>query len=271
MTQTLTPSRRLNWPVIGYFALMHVGAAFAFVTFSWPALGVAVLFHWLSGGLGINLGFHRLITHRSFKTPKWVEYVLVVLGSLTTEGAPITWVGVHRMHHKYSDTPRDPHDANQGLWWSHMGWLLYDPPSDAEVRQLTKDINGDPVYEFMHKYLLLPQVILAVLLYLWGGWSFVVWGICVRTVAVYHCTWLVNSATHKFGYRHFDCADQSTNCWWVALITYGEGWHNNHHAHPQSARHGLAWWEVDLTWMTVQALALVGLAQDIRTAKLPEA
>ncbi len=268
-TTTLPQHRRLNWPVIFFFTAVHAGALFAPWTFSWSALGVAVLLHWMTAGLGITLGFHRLVTHHSFKTPKWVEHILVIIGSLTAEGSPINWVGLHRLHHRYSDTPQDPHDANQGFLWSHVIWMIYESYPDEEIRKYTKDINGDPVYEFLQKYLLLPQFLLAVILYAIGGWSFVVWGVFVRVVAVYHTTWLVNSATHKFGYRTFDSKDLSTNCWWVALIAYGEGWHNNHHAHPRSARHGLAWWEIDATWMTIKVLESVGLARDIHVAQLP--
>lgn len=270
---TATPSpvarKPFNWPVIAFIVSVHIGALFAPFTFSWSALALALALHWITGGLGVTLGFHRLIAHRSFKTPKWLEYVLATLGSLTAEGSPLDWVGLHRAHHQFSDTPGDPHDANRGFWWSHMMWLAYESMPRDEIRKYTSDLNGDRYYEFMQQFFLLPQVLLAVLLYLWGGWSFLVWGVFLRLVLVYHTTWLVNSATHKFGYRTFDSEDLSTNCWWVALLAYGEGWHNNHHAYPYSARHGLQWWEVDATWMAVQVLSALGLARNIRTAKLP--
>ncbi len=251
---------------------IHAGALLAPFFFSWPAVAIAFALHWVTGGLGVTLGFHRLITHRSFKTPKWLEYTLATLGSLTAEGSPIDWVGMHRIHHKYSDTANDPHDSNRGFWWSHMGWLMHAPPSQEEIRRFTPDLNGDPYYEFMQKFFLLPQVVLGAILYFLGGWSFVIWGVFVRLVLVYHSTWLVNSATHQFGYRNFDSDDLSTNCWWVAIVAYGEGWHNNHHAYPQSARHGLRWWEIDATWMTVRVLQVLGLAEKVRVAKYePEA
>lgn len=248
---------------------IHAGALFAPFTFSWSALALAVVLHWITGGLGITLGFHRLITHRSFKTPKWLEYVFATLGSLTAEGSPAEWVAIHRIHHKHSDTVEDPHDSNKGFWWSHMGWLSLEPPELEALKTFTPDLNGDPYYEFMRKNFMLPQVILALLLYAWGGWSFVVWGVFVRLIMVYHSTWLVNSATHKFGYRNFESGDRSTNCWWVAVLAYGEGWHNNHHAFPHSARHGLLWWEIDATWMTIWLLEKLGLATNVRVAKAP--
>jgi stearoyl-CoA desaturase (delta-9 desaturase) len=271
MTSLSLSKQKLNWSIIGNLAIHHFGAILAPLTFSWNAVAIALFLHWVTGGLGITLAYHRLLTHRSFKTDKWLEYVLVTLGSLALQGGPIEWVGLHRIHHLHSDTIKDPHDSNKGFWWSHMRWLFDAPPPDAQeqIRQLTTDLNGYRYYEFLHQFYWVPQIFLAAILYVCGGWSFVVWGIFVRLVLTYHTTWLVNSATHKYGYRLFDCSDRSTNCWWVALIAYGEGWHNNHHAYPHSARHGLKWWEFDLTWISIQTLKLFGLARNIRTAKAP--
>jgi stearoyl-CoA desaturase (delta-9 desaturase) len=145
-----------------------------------------------------------------------------------------------------------------------MGWMFYEIPADEDTPRFTKDIAGDPVYQFLQNYFVPLQVVLGLLLYAIGGWSFVVWGIFLRLVVVFHCTWFVNSATHKFGYRTYESNDCSKNCWWVALLTYGEGWHNNHHAYQYSARHGMAWWEIDLTWMTIQFLQMLGLAQKVK-------
>jgi sn-1 stearoyl-lipid 9-desaturase len=271
MTSLSLTKQKLNWSIIINLAIHHCGAILALLTFSWKAVAIALFLHWVTGGVGITLTYHRLLTHRSFKTDKWLEYVLVTLGSLAMQGGPIEWVGIHRIHHAYSDTNKDPHDSNKGFWWSHIRWLMDAPPPDAseQIRQLTTDLNGDRYYEFLHQFYWIPQIFLAAILYCCGGWSFVVWGIFVRLVLTYHTTWLVNSATHKYGYRHFDVRDRSTNCWWVALIAYGEGWHNNHHAYPHSARHGLLWWEFDLTWISIQILKLFGLARNIRTVKAP--
>lgn len=267
---TIATSQKLNpeWKVIIFMVILHCGALFALLpsNFNWTAIGIAFLLHWVTGGLGITLGFHRLLTHRSFETPKWLEYFFVFCGTLACEGGVIDWVGSHRMHHLHSDHELDPHDSNKGFWWSHMGWMLYARPPKAEIDRLTQDIGADPVYLFFQNYFILIQVALGILLYLLGGWPFVVWGIFVRIIAVFHCTWLVNSATHKFGYRTFDCDDASTNCWWVAVLTYGEGWHNNHHAYQYSARHGLQWWEIDQTWMTIQFLQTLGLAKKVKLA-----
>ena len=171
--------------------------------FSWTAVGVALLLYWVTGGLGVTLGFHRLITHRSFQSPKWLEYFLALCGTLACQGGPIEWVGTHRIHHLHSDTPEDPHDSNKGFWWSHIGWLIFHSPAHAQIPRFTKDIAEDRVYQFLQKYFIPIQLFLGLFLLMLGGWSFVVWGIFARIVWVYHCTWLVNSATHKFGYRTY--------------------------------------------------------------------
>ncbi|MEA5514102.1 acyl-CoA desaturase [Nodularia sp. UHCC 0506] len=268
MTIATSTKLQINWVNTLFFLALHIGALFAFLpsNFSWNAVGVALLLYWITGGLGITLGFHRLVTHRSFQTPKWLEYFLVFCGTLACQGGPIEWIGTHRIHHLHSDTDPDPHDSNKGFWWSHIGWLIYHSPSHADVPRFTKDIAEDSVYQFLQKYFILIQVALGLLLMYLGGWSFVVWGVFARIVWVYHCTWLVNSATHKFGYRSHDSGDRSTNCWWVAVLVFGEGWHNNHHAFQYSARHGLEWWEIDLTWMTIQLLQLLGLATNVKLA-----
>ncbi|MBW4622842.1 MAG: fatty acid desaturase [Cyanosarcina radialis HA8281-LM2] len=268
MTVTTSTERPLLWHIVIYLAVIHLMALFAFLpgNFSWTAIGVAVFLHWVTGGLGITLGWHRLATHRSFQTPKWLEYFLVFCGALSCQGGVIHWVGLHRQHHLYSDRTPDPHDSHEGFWWSHMGWMLREVEDNTVIAKLTKDIGNDPVYQFLQNYFIPIQVVFGLLLWWWGGWSMVVWAIFVRLVAVFHCTWLVNSATHLFGYRTYESSDRSTNCWWVALLTYGEGWHNNHHAYQYSARHGMKWWEIDLTWMTIQLLQLLGLAKNVKLA-----
>ena len=275
MTAATTANKSpLAWPIVLFMAAIHVGALFVLLpsNFSWSAVALMLLLHWVTGGLGITLGWHRLLTHRSFQTPRWLEYFFAFCGALACEGGVIEWVGLHRNHHMYSDQERDQHNSNRGFWWSHMGWMMHYVPAKDEVQRLTKDINQDPFYRFLDKYFLPIQIVFGVILYAIGGWSFVVWGIFGRLVLVYHCTWFVNSATHKFGYRtHAESGDRSTNCWWVALLTYGEGWHNNHHAFPHSARHGLRWWEIDTTWIMISLLRTLGLAKKVRLADVRSA
>lgn len=271
MTIATSTKPTLNWVNIAFFAVLHIGALLALIpgTFNWRAVGVAFVLYWVTGGLGITLGFHRLVTHRSFQTPKWLEYFLALCGTLACQGGPFEWIGMHRIHHLHSDQDLDPHDSNKGFWWSHLGWMIHHAPAQDEISRYIKDISDDPVYQFYQKNMIGIQVALGVLLLLLGGWPFVIWGIFVRVVVVYHCTWLVNSATHKFGYRSHESGDNSTNCWWVALLVFGEGWHNNHHAFQYSARHGLQWWEFDLTWLTIRLLQTLGLATNVKLAPVP--
>jgi len=269
MTVATEKKLPFDWITFTYILAIHLVALLAIFPsfFSWSAVGVALIMHWVTAGLGVTLGFHRLLSHRSLEVPKWLEYFLIFCGTLSAQGGVINWVGLHRIHHKYSDNEPDPHNSNEGFWWSHLGWMIHHIPADEEVSKYTQDINADPVYQFFSNYFILFQVAFGLLLFAIGGWSFVIWGIFVRLVAVFHCTWFVNSATHKFGYRTFDSNDQSRNCWWVALVTYGEGWHNNHHAYQYSARHGLQWWELDMTWMMIRFLEIVGLAKNVKRIK----
>ncbi|OKH19500.1 acyl-CoA desaturase [[Limnothrix rosea] IAM M-220] len=266
MTVATSKKLSLDWTTVIYFSLIHIVALLAFLpsNFSWQAVGVCLLFHWITGGIGITLGFHRLVSHRSFQVPKLLEYFLVFCGTLACQGGPLDWIGLHRIHHKHSDDVVDPHNSLKGFWWSHIGWMLFEIPARSLIERYTRDINQDPFYRFCQNFMVPIQVVLGLLLFAWGGWPFVIWGIFVRLVVVFHCTWFVNSATHKFGYVSNEANDTSRNCWWVALLTYGEGWHNNHHAFEYSARHGLNWWELDITWMTINLLKMLGLAKKIK-------
>ena len=245
---------------------MHVGALAAFFTFSWKAFGVMLFLWWLTGGIGICLGYHRFFTHRSYMTPKPVQYFLAICGCLAGEAGPIAWVAAHRYHHTYSDTDKDPHSPLKGFLWSHFTWLFGREKFLAEFdsyKRYTPDMANDKFLVWLDKWHIVPSFILAGLLYAMGGWSFVVWGIFVRSVMVYHSTWFVNSASHIWGYRSYKTTDQSRNNWWVALLAFGEGWHNNHHAFQRSARHGFQWWELDMTYRTIQLMWVMGLATQI--------
>ena len=250
-------------------ALFHVGAIVAFFPafFSWSGVAVCMVLYFVTGCIGVTLGFHRLLTHRSLRVPRLLECFIAICGTLALQGGPIEWISTHRAHHKYSDTPLDPHDANKGFWWSHLLWLVVANPArltDEEELRFAHDFAADPFYRFLEKAMIPMQILLAVALFALGGWSWVFWGIFVRLVLVYHITWLVNSASHETGYQSFDAKDLSTNNWWVAFLAWGEGWHNNHHAFPFSARHGLKWYEFDFTWLTISLLSSLGLATDIK-------
>ena len=259
---------RPNWIPMFSIILIHLGALLAFVPalFSWKAVVTAAVMHVICV-MSITVGYHRLLTHRSFRTIKPVEYLLSWLGSLSWQGGPIKWVATHRLHHQHSDEEEDPHSPRHGFFWSHTFWCFtFDPSFDPydKYSRYAKDLAKDRGHVLLERTTPLWQFVLAGLLYLWGGWPCVIWGVFVRLVYVYHVTWLVNSATHVWGYRNFDTDDHSRNLWWVGLLGYGEGWHNNHHAFPSSARHGLKPWEVDFSWMMIRAMSWIGLATAIR-------
>lgn len=268
--------RRLDWPVVLGIAAMHIGCFFAPFYFSWSGLVVAAVLVWLTAGMGITLCFHRLLTHRSFRTPKWFEYLLTTLGCLACQGGPIQWVGIHRLHHKHSDQTHDPHSPTHGFAWSHVFWCLHKNQGTMPwtASSAAQDLCRDPGMRLLNKFFLVPQLLVIAMCYAGGqfgaysgwetsGWSWVIWGVAVRTVFVYHGTWFVNSAAHTWGYRNYQTNDNSTNLWWVALLSFGEGWHNNHHGDQRAAAHGRRWFELDVTYWTIRLLGLVGLARDI--------
>jgi stearoyl-CoA desaturase (delta-9 desaturase) len=261
----------MNWLTTSVLALLHLGAIAALFMFSWTALATAVFLYWMATGLGISMGYHRLHTHRSYKVPTALEYFFAVCGTLTLEGGPIFWVATHRVHHQNSDQDGDPHSPRDGGWWAHAGWILLGETKHNNTRLMSKyapDLAKDRFYVWLNNYHWVPIVVLGVLLLALGGLPMVLWGVCFRVVFGLHATWLVNSATHMWGSRRFSTRDDSRNNWWVALLTFGEGWHNNHHAHPTSARHGLAWYEFDPTWITLKLLRRFGIARAIQVAKV---
>lgn len=257
----------ISWISVAFFGIIHVLFLAAPWFFSWSALGVAIGLHWLCGSIGICLGYHRLLTHRSLQVPKALEYAIATIGALALQGGPIFWVAGHRKHHLHTeDINNDPYSARRGFWWSHMLWLFYQSPEVFdynEYRQFAPDLDRDGYYRWLNRYFLLLQIPLGLLLYWWGGWSFVFYGIIVRAVTLWHSTWLINSATHMTGYRSHESDDNSRNLWWAALLTYGEGWHNNHHAYPNVAKAGWKWWEIDMTWWAIALLKQVGLARRV--------
>jgi stearoyl-CoA desaturase (delta-9 desaturase) len=261
----------INWPITFFIAAFHLGAVAALFMFSWQALAVAVVLWWIAGSLGIGMSYHRLLTHRGYKTPKWVEYILTICGTLALEGGPISWVATHRIHHAFTEKDGDPHSPRDGFFWSHMGWIIRGDGMHNKTAGLTRyapDLAKDRFYVWLTHWHWTTQVVLAVILYAMGGWPFVFWGVFVRVVFSWHATWFVNSAAHIRGSRRFETKDTSTNLWWVALLSHGEGWHNNHHAYPAAARHGLKWYEIDVNWYGIRTLELLGLAKNIRLIDL---
>jgi fatty-acid desaturase len=266
-----TTRQGMNWFTSLVLVVLHIGAIAALFCFSWQRLAVAVVLYYVATGLGISMGYHRLHTHRSYKVPLWVEYFFALCGTLTLEGGPIFWVAVHRVHHQNSDQPGDPHSPRDGGFWAHMGWILFGETNHNNTRIMSKyapDLAKHRFYIWLNNYHWTPILVLTAILYAVGGLPMVLWGNCLRIVFGLHATWLVNSATHMWGARRFATRDDSRNNWWVALISFGEGWHNNHHAHPTSARHGLAWYEFDPSWLLIRVLKVIGLAKSIQVASV---
>jgi stearoyl-CoA desaturase (delta-9 desaturase) len=269
-TTNLNKHGKVAWNTTIFMIIFHAGAVaslFMIPGISWKIVPITLVLWWISGSLGIGMGFHRLLTHRGYKTPKLVEYFLTFCGLLALEGGSINWVVTHRIHHANTDHPGDPHTPRDGGWWAHMGWILRGTAQQHEesvMQRYAPDLMKDPVHIWLNRLYFVPLIISGMLLLAYGGWAFMFVGVFLRVTIGLHFTWLVNSATHMWGTRRFLTRDDSTNSWWVALLTFGEGWHNNHHAHPRAAKHGLTWYEIDFNWYGIRALQLLGLAKGIR-------
>lgn len=266
-------SKPINWDTTFFVVTFHLLAIWALFTFSWANFLAAFILWWVAGSFGIGLAYHRLLTHRSFKTPKWVEYFLTFCGTLAVQSGAIKWVTTHRIHHAHTETDHDPHSPRNGTYWAHIGWIMRGTSQEhdeATIKRYSPDLIKDPVHVFLSRFYWFTPIIFGAVLYAIGGWSMVLWGIFLRTVFGWHMTWLVNSATHMWGTRRFETRDDSTNNALIAAVTFGEGWHNNHHAQPSSAKHGLAWYEFDVNWVTIWLLEKVGLAKDVRVYNLGE-
>ncbi|RMG00219.1 MAG: acyl-CoA desaturase [Acidobacteria bacterium] len=266
INNSVEQSLELRWSTIIAVSVFHILALIAIFYATWQNFLVSMLLWWISGSLGIGLGYHRLLTHRGFKVPKWFERFLAVCGTLALQSGPISWVVTHRLHHAFTESDKDPHTATRGFYWCHIGWIFQGTAqshSDETKKRYAPDLMKDKFYLFLDDYYWLASVIIGLVLLAVGGWTMVLWGICLRTVVGWHATWLVNSATHMWGKRRFETNDSSTNNALIAAITFGEGWHNNHHAFPRSARHGLAPWEIDINWIQIKALEKIGLAYEV--------
>ncbi|MCR9208065.1 MAG: acyl-CoA desaturase [bacterium] len=264
----------ISWWAVGWLAMAHIVCLAAPFTFTWTALITAVVLHWVAGSLGICLGYHRLLTHTGMKTYNWVRYTFAAIGCFAGEGSPLDWVADHRKHHAHSDLEGDPHSPHDGGIWSHIFWLAFHTHNgdrDAYLTRWVPDLYKDPAMRAFDLLFLPIHIVASFALlgigYAFGGWelgvSMLVWGMFVRLVAVLHATWMVNSASHMWGYQNYETTDDSRNNWLVAIVAYGEGWHNNHHAYPRMAKHGHKWWEFDITWQAIKLLRAVGLVWDV--------
>jgi len=282
MGRAAATSAGMSWSMILIIGLFHLAALAALFMFTWQRLLVTGLIYALAINVGIGMCYHRLLTHRGYVVPKWLEYLMTVFATLSLEGGPIFWVSTHRVHHQLSDREGDPHTPREGGWWAHAGWILFGESLHAQTEVLSRyspDLSRDRFHVWMSKFHWLPVTLSGLLLFAFGWYfggpvsaiGFVLWGVFLRVTIGLHATWLVNSATHMWGRRRFDTHDDSRNSWWVALLTGGEGWHNNHHAHPVSARHGLTWYEIDPNFWGIWLLARIGLARKVQVAKFDPA
>lgn len=284
---------RIVWHYLLVIASVHALAALAAIPwlFSWTGVIALVAGTYFFGGLGMNLCYHRLLAHRSFTCPKWLERVFVMIALCCMQDAPARWVAAHRIHHNHADDEPDPHSPVVNFLWSHVGWMLVDRHGLNKIsnyERYVRDLLRQPFYLNLER-LLVPTLIYlghGILFFLVGfavgalwlreagaspwlaglqfGLSLLIWGVFLRTVVVWHITWSVNSLTHMFGYRNYETGEESRNNWFVAIIASGEGWHNNHHADPASATNRRKWWELDPIYWVIRGLEIVGLATNVK-------
>mmetsp|Transcript_9048 Transcript_9048/g.27192 ORF Transcript_9048/g.27192 Transcript_9048/m.27192 type:complete len:352 (-) Transcript_9048:124-1179(-) len=257
-----------DFTVLFFISALHLISLAVPFTMSWRNVGLMTIFYIITGMIGITMTYHRLLSHKSFKVPKWLEYFLAYCGVMSGQGDPITWVKDHRHHHKYCDTNEDVHTPKEGFWWSHAGWLVNNAVTDKR-KELTDetiatDLEKQGFYRFLKKTYGLHMILQGALMWYFFGFGGFVWAYAFRAVWVYHITWFVNSASHVWGYQSYKTGDISKNNWWVGILAFGEGWHNNHHAFEYSARHGLEWWQYDPTWWTIRFLKFLGLAKNVK-------
>ncbi|MEO0478603.1 MAG: acyl-CoA desaturase [Planctomycetota bacterium] len=270
----LAESQVVSWQRVLPLVLLHVACLFVFVVgVSWAAVTVCALAYFVRM-FAITAFYHRYFSHRSFKTSRLVQFAGAFAGNSSLQRGPLWWAAHHRKHHKFADTERDNHSPSErGFWWSHILWFTTPKYYRTDLRQV-RDLARYPELVFLDRFDLLAPLTLAVLSYLLGAFApaswntsgpqMLVWGFLVSTIVLFHGTFTINSFGHLFGRRRYDTPDQSKNNVFLALITLGEGWHNNHHHYPVSTRQGFFWWEIDLTYYVLRAMSLVGLVRDLR-------
>lgn len=244
------------------FVLVHVGAVAALVQGATRTGALLCAAVFTLQGFGITAGYHRYFAHRSFRTSRAFQLVLALLGTIAVQKGVLWWVAIHRQHHRHTDGPLDPHSPRDGFAWSHVGWFL-SPHFAVTDRRRVRDLEGHPELVWLDEHFVVPPVVLACVLALAFGATGFLWGFCLPTVLSWHLTYAVNSLGHLRGTRRFATPDDSRNSFVLALLTFGEGWHNNHHRRPGAARQGLRWWEVDLTYCALRVLAAAGVVWDV--------
>jgi stearoyl-CoA desaturase (delta-9 desaturase) len=269
-------SDEVDWLRIWPFVLLHAGCLFVFVVgFSYTALIVAAALYFVRM-FAITAFYHRYFAHKSFQTSRTVQFIFALIGTAATQRGPLWWAGHHRFHHHTSDTIRDPHSPKHGFWQSHCGWFLgyrhFRTPS-----HLIKDFSKYPELVWLDRFDVVVPVLMMVGLWTLGqilsvvapglgtnGWQLLVWGFFISTTVLIHATLSINSLAHRIGKRDFDTQDESRNSFWLALVTLGEGWHNNHHFHAGSARQGFHWWQIDVSFYLLKMMESLGLVWGLK-------
>ena len=258
--------RRYGWLVSLPFFAVHVLAIAGVIAggWSWSGFALAVGLYYLRM-FGITAGYHRYFSHRTFRTSRAFQFVLALLGTLSFQKGVLWWAAHHRDHHKYSDTPKDVHSfRDEGFWHSHVGWILTRDTEETKWKNI-QDLTRYPELKWLNKWHLVPGVALGHVLFFAGGWHALLWGLFVSTTMLWHGTFTINSLSHWWGVRRYATADGSKNNFFLALLTMGEGWHNNHHYYPRAANQGFRWYQVDLTFYVLKLLSVFGLVWDIHT------
>jgi len=255
-----------GWVVSLPFYGVHVAAVVgvALVGWSWKGAALCAALYYVRM-FGVTGAYHRYFSHRTYRTGRAFQFFLAVLAQTSLQKGVLWWAGHHRIHHKHSDTPKDPHSfRDYGFWYSHVGWILSRDTEETDFEGVS-DLARYPELRWLNRYHVVPGVVLAVVLFLVGSWPALVWGFFVSTTLLWHGTFTINSISHIWGSRRYGTTDDSKNNPLLAFVTMGEGWHNNHHYYPRSSRQGFYWWEIDLTFYILRALALVGLVWDLHT------
>jgi stearoyl-CoA desaturase (delta-9 desaturase) len=256
--------RDFGWLVSLPFYAVHVVAVVgvALVGFSWQGLALAIALYYVRM-FGVTGGYHRYFSHRTYRTSRAFQLFLAILAQSSVQKGALWWAAHHRDHHKYSDTPKDPHSyRDYGFWYSHVGWILSSETEETDYSRIS-DLARYPELRWLNNWHVVPAVVLAVGLWLVGSWPALVWGFFVSTTLLWHGTFTINSLSHIWGKRRYTTTDESKNNPVLAIVTMGEGWHNNHHYYPRSVRQGFHWWQIDMTYYVLRALAAVGIVWDL--------
>lgn len=250
-----------------FFLLLHAGVvAVWWVPLTWQGLA------WLAGTytlrmFGVTAGYHRYFGHRSYRLSRTGQFLMAFLAQTSAQKGVLWWAAHHRQHHRESDREADVHSPHRrGFWWAHVGWVLSNDYDEFDPRAV-RDLARYPELVWLNRHHWVPTVVFGATVAAIGGWTAFVWGYVVSTVVLYHGTFAINSLAHVWGTRRFETPDESRNNWWLALVTLGEGWHNNHHHSPGSCRQGHRWWELDITYLLLRALSWIGVATDLRPVR----